>query len=132
MSKKVIEKKSKLELEYSLRSSPQILYQYISSPSGLQSWFADHVDVQGGASFKFSWDDGTEYNAELTKNIPGKLVKFDLIGSPGDYLEFKIAQDEITGDIELIITEMVYPDEAEMSASIWDAAVEQLCSVIGA
>ena len=40
-------RKMKLELEYSVRSSPHILFQYISNPSGLQSWFADNVEILG-------------------------------------------------------------------------------------
>ena len=47
-------------------------------------------------------------------------------------MEFRIEQDEITGDVELMITEFVNSDEAEMAASIWDVAVENLCSIIGA
>ena len=55
--------RTKLELEYPLRSSPNILYQYISNPSGLQNWFADHVGVKNGGNYKFKWDDGTEMDA---------------------------------------------------------------------
>jgi len=125
-------KKSKLELEYALRSSPQILYQYISNPSGLQSWFADRVDIMGGGNYRFSWEDGTEYNANLIKSVTNKYTRFELIEADGDYLEFRIEQDAITGDVELIITEFVDPEEAEMAASIWDAAIDNLCSIIGA
>jgi hypothetical protein len=125
-------KKAKLELEYSLRSSPQILYQYISNPSGLQSWFADRVDIMGNGQYRFFWEDGTEYFAQLTKSVTNKYARFELKDSDGDYLEFKIDQDEITGDVELVITEFVMPDEADMAAQIWDAAVEDLCAIIGA
>lgn len=125
--------RSKLELEYSLRSSPQILFQYISNPSGLQSWFADHVDIIGGMRYRFSWDDGTEYFAKIIKNIPNKYVRFEIADAPEqEFLEFRIEQDEITGDVELMITEFVDSDEVEMAASIWDVAVENLCSIIGA
>ena len=125
-------KKSKLELEYALRSSPQILYQYISNHSGLQSWFADRVDIMGGGNYRFSWEDGTEYNANLIKSVTNKYTRFELIEADGDYLEFRIEQDAITGDVELIITEFVDPEEAEMAASIWDSAIDNLCSIIGA
>lgn len=125
-------KKSKLELEYSLRSSPHILYQFISNPSGLQSWFADRVDIMGGGQYRFSWEDGTECHANMSKSVTNKYTRFEVIDGEGDYLEFRIEQDAITGDVELVITEFVEPDEAEMAASIWDAAVENLCSIIGA
>lgn len=125
--------RSKIELEYSLRSSPQILFQYISNPSGLQSWFADHVDIIGGSRYRFSWDDGTEYFAKIVKNVPNKYVRFTIEDTAdNEFMEFRIEQDAITGDVELLITEFVNSDEAEMAASIWDVAVENLCSIIGA
>ncbi len=125
--------RTKIELEYSLRSSPQILFQYLSNPSGLQSWFADHVDIIGGIRYRFAWDDGTEYFAKVIKNIPNKYVRFQIEDAPeNEFLEFRIEQDEITGDVELMITEFVDTNEVEMAASIWDVAVENLCSIIGA
>lgn len=124
--------KSKLELEYALRSSPQIIYQYISNPSGLQSWFADHVDIMGNGHYRFSWDDGTEYHATMVKSVPNKCTRFDIMDTDGEYLEFKIDQDDITGDVELIISEFIDPEEAEIAADIWDSAIDSLCSIIGA
>ncbi len=125
--------RTKIELEYSLRSSPQILFQYLSNPSGLQSWFADQVDISGGVRYRFSWEDGTEYYAKIIKNIPNKYVRFQIEeASENEFLEFRIEQDEITGDVELLITEFVDTSEVDMAASIWDVAVENLCSIIGA
>lgn len=123
----------KLELEYPLRSSTNILYQYISNPSGLQSWFADHVEVRQG-KYTFRWEDGTETQAEVLKNITNKYIRFAVINAPQDdeYLEFRVAQDDITDDVELIITEFVNEGEEEMSASLWDSAVDNLRHIIGA
>ncbi len=39
--------KVKFEIEFPIHASPQLLYQYISTPSGLSEWFSDNV--------KFSW-----------------------------------------------------------------------------
>jgi len=86
----------------------------------------------GGGNYRFSWEDGTEYNANLIKSVTNKYTRFELIEADGDYLEFRIEQDAITGDVELIITEFVDPEEAEMAASIWDSAIDNLCSIIGA
>ncbi len=123
----------KLELEYSVRSSPHILFQYISNPSGLQSWFADNVEILGAGEYRFSWEDGTENVAKMVKNVTNKYTRFEFInGSDGEFLEFRIEQDEITGDVELIIVEFVIEEEAQMAASIWDSAVEDLCAIIGA
>lgn len=124
----------KLELEYPLRSSTHILYQYISNPSGLQSWFADHVDIIGSGRYRFRWEDDTEVNAQLVKNVTNKYIRFTLDNAHGndEYLEFRIIQDDITGDVELIITEFINSGEEDMAASIWDSAVDSLRHVIGA
>ena len=39
--------KVKYELEFPIQSSPQLLYQYISTPSGLSEWYADNVNTRG-------------------------------------------------------------------------------------
>lgn len=124
----------KLELEYPLRSSTSILYQYISTPSGLQSWFADHVDVIGGGRYRFRWDDGSEVQASMIKNVTNKYVRFSMDNAPADdeFMEFRISQDDITGDVELVITEFVTSGEEDMAASIWDTAVDNLRHIIGA
>lgn len=123
----------KIQLEYPLRSSTSILYQYISSPSGLQTWFADLVEVRG-THYTFKWDDGTETKTELVKNISNKTVRFQIENAPDseEYLEFQIVQDDITSDVELVVTEFVNEGEEETSALVWDAAIEQLKSIIGA
>ena len=125
--------RNKLELEYPMRSSANILYQYISNPSGLQSWFADHVGVQGGDKYKLKWDDGTEANAIFLKAVNSKYVRFKMVDAPDseEFLEFRIAQDAITGDIDLIITEFVNAGDEDNTAAIWDAAVDNLKYTIG-
>lgn len=39
--------KVRYEIEFPINSSPQLLYQYISTPSGLSEWFADDVNSRG-------------------------------------------------------------------------------------
>ena len=51
--------KVKYELEFPFQSSPQLLYQYISTPSGLSEWFADNVNSRG-EFFTFIWNDSEE------------------------------------------------------------------------
>jgi uncharacterized protein YndB with AHSA1/START domain len=133
MTKTQTPQRVKLELEYPLRSSTNILYQYISNPSGLQSWFADHVEVKQG-KYTFRWEDGTETQAMVLKNITNKYIRFSIVNSPtpDEYLEFRVSQDAITDDVELIITEFVDAGEEDVSASLWDSAVDNLRHIIGA
>jgi uncharacterized protein YndB with AHSA1/START domain len=132
MSKAKAPNRVKLELEYPLRSSTNILYQYISTPSGLQSWFADHVEAQNG-KYIFRWEDGSETVALILKNVTNKYIRFSILNNDSDeFMEFRVSQDDITDDVELIITEFVNEDEEDMAASIWDSAVDNLKHIIGA
>jgi hypothetical protein len=48
-------KKTKYSLEFPIRCSPVILYEFLSTPVGLQEWFAEKVD-QRDHTFYFSWN----------------------------------------------------------------------------
>ena len=39
--------KKEFVLEYDFQSSPQLLFQYLSTPSGLSEWFSDDVNYRG-------------------------------------------------------------------------------------
>ena len=69
-----MEGKVRYELEFPIMSSPQLLYQYISTPSGLQEWFADNVNSRG-EFFTFVWNDSEE-KARLASKKSGEKVKF--------------------------------------------------------
>ena len=66
--------KIKFELEFPIQASSQLLFQYISTPSGLSEWFADNVNLRGDL-FTFIWDDSEEQARLLTKKN-GERVKF--------------------------------------------------------
>ena len=51
--------KIKYELEFVIQASPQLLFQYVSTPSGLSEWFADNVNSRGEV-FSFIWDGAEE------------------------------------------------------------------------
>ena len=64
-----MEDKIKIEMEFPIHSSPQLLYQYISTPSGLSEWFADNVNSRG-EMFTFIWNDSEETrNEENNSNL---------------------------------------------------------------
>ena len=60
--------KIKFELEIPIQASPQLLYQYISSASGLSEWFADNVNSRSEL-FTFIWDGSEEQAKLLTKKM---------------------------------------------------------------
>lgn len=125
--------KVRYEIEFPVNSSSQLLYQYISTPSGLQEWFADSVNSRG-EFFTFQWDDSQE-NAKLVSKKTGEKVKFKWLDSDKKdteyFFEIRILEDEITKDVSLMIVDFAEPDEVEESIQLWENQVSDLKHVIG-
>lgn len=122
--------KIKFELEFVIQSSPQLLYQYLSTPSGLSEWFADDVNSRGEL-FTFIWD-GSEEEAKLLKKKSDEFVKFTWTDQDDDcFFEMKIIVDEITKDVSLFITDFAEEDEEEEAKMLWANQVGDLKQVLG-
>jgi len=123
--------KLKIRLEYGVRTSPALLFNYISSPSGLSNWFCNDVDVYNN-QFKFKWD-SEENIAELIKKVNNKMIRFRWLDSkPDEYFEFEIIVDELTDDVALVITDFVVPEDEKNISSLWDSQVHDLKASLGA
>jgi len=132
-SSKINDKRQRIELEFPMHCSANTLYNYISSPAGLSSWFADDVSVHGN-NFVFKWDDGEVQEAELVKNVNRKHVKFRWIAGPNvnEFLEFTIHKDEITDDLALIVSDCAETDDLDELEMMWENQVQNLKKQIGA
>ena len=120
-------------MEFPIHASPQLLFQYLSTPSGLSEWFADNVNSRGEV-FTFIWNDAEE-KAKLLSKKTGERIKFrwcedDEDGAPY-YFELKIVVDDITKDVSLIITDFVDEDEMEEAKMLWDNQISDLKQVLG-
>mgnify|MGYP000327255360 CR=1 FL=1 len=122
----------KIEMEFEVRSSPNILYNHIATASGLEEWFADKVNVKGKDKYVFIWD-GKEEASELLKKVPKSLVKFRWVDGPADeYFQLEIIIDDLTSDVVLVVTDFTEEDEAEETEMLWESQVDTLKSFIGA
>lgn len=125
--------KLRYEIEFPINSSPQLLYQYISTPSGLQEWFADNVNSRG-EYFTFEWNDSEE-NARLISKKSGEKVKFRWLDENNKdtdyYFELRILEDEITKDVSLMVIDFALEEEIEESSQLWENQVSDLKHVIG-
>ncbi|WP_445957818.1 START-like domain-containing protein [Yeosuana sp.] len=125
--------KIKFEIEFPIQASPQLLYQYISTPSGLSEWFSDNVNSRGEL-FTFIWDDSEE-QAKLLSKKNGERIKFRWLADEEDelttYFEIKIQVDEITKDVSLIIIDFADGDEVEEAKMLWENQVSSLKQVLG-
>ena len=121
-------------LEIAFQASPQLLFQYLSTPSGLSEWFADNVNSRG-EDFTFIWDDSEEY-AKLLQKKNNEKVRFRWMNDEEDqddyHFEFKIVVDEITKDVSLIISDFADEDELDEAKMLWENLIGSLKQVLGA
>lgn len=127
----------KYELEFPIKSSVSILYQCLSTPSGLSEWFCDDVDIEkNGKIFVFKWAD-SEQRAELLEDFEEEHVKFKWLGEEFNendetYFELRIQIDEITGDVALVVTDFCEEDEKEEYVLLWESQIKDLTQALGA
>jgi uncharacterized protein YndB with AHSA1/START domain len=125
MSKKVL-----FTLEYPVRCSPGILYEFLRNPSALQEWFADKVDEKDGV-FSFSWN-GTEDKADLLESEEDKFVKFRWHHMAKDeYFEWRIQKSEVTNQTILVIKDFADKKEIKDQSQLWDYQVKDLFHRLG-
>jgi uncharacterized protein YndB with AHSA1/START domain len=126
-----MEDKVKYEMEFPIQASPTLLYQYISTPSGLSEWYADNVNSRGEL-FTFIWD-GSEEKAKLVSKKNGERIKFRwLIDEESPYyFEIRIQVDEITKDVSIMITDFAEEDEVEEGKMLWENMISDLKSILG-
>ncbi|QDO95312.1 SRPBCC domain-containing protein [Formosa sediminum] len=126
-----MEDKIKFELEFPIHASPALLYQYISTPSGLSEWFADNVNSRGEL-YKFIWD-GAEEQAKVISKKSGERIKFRWLHDEDEpyFFELRIQVDEITKDVSLIIVDFSDEDEINETKMLWENQISDLKHVLG-
>ncbi len=127
-------KKTKIEMEFPIHASPSMIYQYLTTPSGLSGWFADDVNSRG-KNYTFIWD-GVEEKAKLAAKKDNEKVKYKWLDDDGNetgtYIEFKILVDELTKDVSLLVTDFCDEDEEEETRLLWENQISDLKHIIGA
>ncbi len=128
-----MDSKIRYEIEFPINSSPQLLYQYISTPSGLSEWFADNVNSRG-EFFTFIWNDSEE-KARLCSKKSGEKVRFKWVDANNKdteyFFELNILVDEITKDVSLMVIDFADKDEINEATLLWENQVSDLKHVIG-
>lgn len=129
--------KEKFQLEYVFSNiSMSVLWNSISTPSGLGEWFADKVDLDPDDSnlFIFYWGK-TSQTARLLNNRVGSYVKFrwddDMDDPAKPYFELRMSYVELTNDVVLTITDFVEEDEREEATKLWETQVAALKMAAG-
>jgi uncharacterized protein YndB with AHSA1/START domain len=122
--------KQLFSIEYPVRCSPNILFEFLSTPAGLQEWFADKVDERD-LVFSFSWNGSTE-KAEVVEVVEGKSIRYHWLHAPkNEYFEFSIETSEVSSQTILIIKDFAEKREIADQTRLWDVQVHDLFHRLG-
>ena len=117
-------------LEFPVRCSPVILYDFLASPAGLQEWFADRVDDRDNI-FSFTWH-GTIEKAEVMEKEQDKFIRFHWLHAPKEeFFEFKIERSEVTNQTILVIKDFAEKKEIKDQSMVWNYQVKELFHRLG-
>jgi len=119
-------KRAKIELEFILRASPTIVYQFITQPACLIRWFCDEVDVEQDR-YVFNWA-GSEEEAELLEDIEDERLRFRWLEAdePSEYFEYSMRKSPLTGETVLEIIDFCDEDEIEDQKELWESQLVRL------
>jgi uncharacterized protein YndB with AHSA1/START domain len=123
-------KKQLFTLEYPVRCSPTILFDFLATSNGLQEWFADKVDDRDNL-FVFNWGGSIE-KAEVLEREQDKVIRFHWMHAPaGEYFEFKIEKTEVSNQTILIISDFAEKSEVKDQKQLWDYQIKELFHRLG-
>jgi uncharacterized protein YndB with AHSA1/START domain len=126
-------KKTKVRMEYMLKGgSSSIVWSIISTPSGLETWFADKV-TSSDKIFTFRWGKTESRQAEVVGIRTNSYIRFHWMDDEErkSYFELKVNYNELTEDLMLEVIDFAYPDEIEDVKDLWESDIEKLKRVSG-
>ena len=124
--------KERVVMEFYLNSSPNALYDLLSSPSGFSEWYCQDVDVRGD-QYTFIWDNEREETTLIGRKL-GEVIRFrrNDDDDPEAFFEFRVRIDAMTNEVCLVVTDHAWPDEVDETRNLWTSQIETLGRVLGA
>lgn len=125
--------KEKVKMEYMLKAgSGNIIWSIISTPSGLETWFADKVTAKD-KKFTFQWGKTEVREAEMINCRSNSFIRFHWLDDEErkSFFELRIVYNELTEDLTLEVTDWACPDEMDDVRDLWDSEIEKLKRVSG-
>jgi uncharacterized protein YndB with AHSA1/START domain len=115
-----------------LKTSPRVLEDKLTTPSGLGEWFADNVNANGNV-YEFSWN-GSKESAYLQHYKPGSKIRFKWVNDEEEetYFEMNFKQDSMTNIVALNIVDFADDDEVDENKLVWQKNVSDLIRLLGA
>ncbi len=123
-------KRVQFKLELKVRSSPAILYNFLTTPAGLTQWFAEAVDVnQDDVTFTWHGSDDIAYIVDHEEDVYIRY-RWDY-QAEDEYFEFRISKAEVSNDTILTITDFCDEGDEEEEQNLWENQIETLRRQIG-
>lgn len=126
-NKKTMERQ-RIHLQYSLNAtSKTLLWNAISTPSGLEDWFADRVQSDD-KTVTFYWGKTESRSAIIIAVRAYSFIRFRWTDGNNDreYFEIRMTNSELTNDFTLEITDFADADDVDDSCELWNSEVETL------
>ncbi|MBL7952277.1 MAG: hypothetical protein JNM62_11220 [Flavobacteriales bacterium] len=124
--------KERVVMEFYLNSSPNALYELLSTPSGFSEWYCQDVDVRGD-QYTFIWDGEREETTMIGRKAP-EVIRFrrNDDDDPEAFFEFRVRIDAMTNEVCLVVTDHAWPTEVDETRNLWTSQIETLGRVLGA
>ena len=125
--------KEKIQMEFMLKSgSGNIVWNIISTASGLETWFADKVTLKD-KTFIFQWGNSEIKKATILNYRVNNFIKmkWEDEDDPKAYFELKLIYNELTKEYTLEVVDFAYKDEIEDQQDLWSSQIDNLKRVSG-
>jgi uncharacterized protein YndB with AHSA1/START domain len=123
--------RKKFTIEYIVRSSPSILFEFVTEPSKLAQWFSDTCDGND-TTIVFGWS-GSRELADIVEFIEDESVKYHWKDNKKDeFFSFRIYKSEISFETVLEVTDFAEEKEIKDQIRLWDSQIDELKHHIGA
>lgn len=127
--------RKKYELEFMLKTSAKVLYNMLSTPSGLCEWFADKVDIGNDKVYSFDWE-GDDAQAQLLEEKAGEFIRWRWSEDEEDgndyYFEFQL--QPVPSDSKMVLLTVIdFAEDNELRESqlLWENQINTLKRVLG-
>jgi uncharacterized protein YndB with AHSA1/START domain len=125
--------KEKIKMEYMLKGgSGNVIWSIISTPSGLETWFADKVTTKEKV-YTFRWGKTETRQAEVVHCRTNQFIRFHWLDDEEkkSYFELKIVYNELTEDLMLEVIDFADSTETDDAKDLWNSDIEKLKRVSG-
>ena len=121
-------KREKIHLEYLLNAtSKNIIWSSISTPSGLEGWFADKV-LSNDKIVSFFWGKIEKREAEIIAIRAYSYIRFRWLDDENEreFFEIRMSNNELTNDYVIEVTDFADEDEVVDQKELWDSQIDTL------